>query len=470
MVNLLNSIIEPINGWIYYPILIILLLAIGLYFTIRTGFLQGRLFKESIRVVLEKPDKEGSVSSFQALMVSTASRVGTGNIVGVSTAICLGGYGAVFWMWIVAIIGGASAFIESTLAQIYKRRDKDGNSYGGPSYYIETALKNRTLGIIFSISLILTYAVGFNMLAAFNLQTAFKAYDFYKPNVTPWIIGIVLALVTAYCILGGGKRIIQFASTLVPIMGVIYILVAIVMIILNITYIPTVFSKIFSDAFNFKAIFGSIAGSSMMYGIKRGLYSNEAGIGSAPNAAASADVSHPVKQGLVQMLSVFIDTLLICTATAFMCLSSGVAPTEELSGAPYVQEALSTFLGRYGYHFIVFSLVLFAFTTLIGNLFYVDTNLAYINGKEPSKKFMVCYRILAAVIILFGTVQEADLAWNISDLLMGIMAIINLPTILILGKKAIDCLKDYEKQKDSGKNPVFHYKDIGITEELDFWK
>lgn len=242
------------------------------------------------------------------------------------------------------------------------------------------------------------------------------------------------------------------------------------MIILNITYIPTVFSKIFSDAFNFKAIFGSIAGSSMMYGIKRGLYSNEAGIGSAPNAAASADVSHPVKQGLVQMLSVFIDTLLICTATAFMCLSSGVAPTEELSGAPYVQEALSTFLGRFGYHFIVFSLVLFAFTTLIGNLFYVDTNLAYINGKEPSKKFMVCYRILAAVIILFGTVQEADLAWNISDLLMGIMAIINLPTILILGKKAIDCLKDYEKQKDSGKNPVFHYKDIGITEELDFWK
>ncbi len=470
MLNFLDSLIQPVNSLLYYPILIILLLVIGLIFTIRSGFLQIRLFKESINVVMEKPTKEGAVSSFQALMVSTASRVGTGNIVGVSTAICLGGYGAVFWMWIVAIIGGASAFVESTLAQIYKRRDNEGNSYGGPSYYIETALKNKTLGIIFSISLILTYAVGFNMLAAYNLQTAFQAYSFYNPSVTPWIIGGILAFITGYCILGGGKRIIKFASTLVPIMGVIYILVAIVMILLNISYLPTVFYRIFSDAFNFKAIFGSIAGSSMMYGIKRGLYSNEAGIGSAPNAAAAADVSHPVKQGLVQMLSVFIDTLLICTATAFMCLSSGIEPTEELSGAPYVQKALSTFLGNFGYHFIVLSLVLFAFTTLIGNLFYVDTNLAYINGKTPSKSFMIFYRILAAIIILFGAAQEAGLAWDLSDMLMGFMALINLPTILILGGKSIACLKDYEEQKNKGENPVFYSKNIGITEDLDYWK
>ncbi|MFR4764124.1 MAG: alanine/glycine:cation symporter family protein, partial [Anaerococcus obesiensis] len=309
MLTKISNFIGPINEILYYPILIILLLLIGLYFTFRTKFLQVRLLKESINVVMEKPEEEGAVSSFQALMVSTASRVGSGNIVGISTAICLGGYGAVFWMWIVAIIGGASAFIESTLAQIYKKRDENNKSYGGPAYYIEQGLKSRTLGIIFAISLILTYAIGFNMLASFNLQTSFIAYDFYDPNKTPFIIGLILAIITGICIFGGGDRIIKFTSTLVPFMGIIYILVAIIMIVVNISYIPTVFSNIFKDAFNFRAIFAGLASSSMMYGIKRGLYSNEAGIGSAPNAAASANISHPAKQGLVQMLSVFIDTL-----------------------------------------------------------------------------------------------------------------------------------------------------------------
>ncbi len=470
MLEKFSATIGFINGWLYYPILIILLLGIGLYFTIRTGFMQGRLFKESIKVVLEKPDKEGSVSSFQALMVSTASRVGTGNIVGVSSAICMGGYGAVFWMWVVAMIGGASAFIESTLAQIYKRRDENGDSYGGPSYYIETALKSRGLGIVFAISLILTYAIGFNMLAAFNLQSSFQVYPFYNENVTPWIIGAVLALVTGYCIMGGGKRIIKFTSALVPFMGVIYIIVSIIMIVINIGYMPTVFARIFEDAFNFKAIFGAVAGSSMMYGIKRGLYSNEAGIGSAPNAAAAADVSHPVKQGLVQMLSVFIDTILICSATAFMCLSSGVEPNAEISGAPYVQSALSTFMGGFGNHFITSSLILFAFTTLIGNLFYVDNNLAYVNGKVPSKNFMMGYRIFAVLVIFLGAAQKQALAWDIADMLMGIMALINLPAILILGKTAIAALKDYEKQKKEGKNPVFRASDIGIKTKLDYWQ
>ena len=465
------DVIGKINDVLYYPILIILLLGIGLYFTIRAGFMQGRLFKDAIRVVVEKPADKNSVSSFQALMVSTASRVGTGNIVGVSSALCLGGYGAIFWMWIVAIIGGASAFVESTLAQIYKRRDPDGGSYGGPSYYIESALHSRTLGIIFAISLILTYAVGFNMLAAFNLQTSFSAYGFYNKALTPWIIGGVLALITAYCIFGGGKRIIQFTSALVPIMGIIFVVVSLVMIFMNIGYMPTVFGRIFSDAFNFKAIFGGIAGSSLMYGIKRGLYSNEAGIGSAPNAAAAASVSHPVKQGLVQMLSVFIDTLLICSATAFMCLSSGVEPAEALDGAPYVQQAVSTFLGNFGAPFITFSLALFAFTTLIGNLFYVDNNLAYIAGKKPSKTFMTVYRILAVVVIFLGAAQKAEYAWALSDLLMGVMALINLPSILILGKHAIAALDDYEAQRKEGKNPVFLAKNIGLDDsKLDFWK
>lgn len=471
MLKAIFDVIGKINDVLYYPILIILLLGIGLYFTIRSGFLQGRLFKDAIRVVVEKPADKNSVSSFQALMVSTASRVGTGNIVGVSSALCLGGYGAIFWMWIVAIIGGASAFVESTLAQIYKRRDPDGGSYGGPSYYIESALHSRALGIVFAISLILTYAVGFNMLAAFNLQTSFSAYGFYNKALTPWIIGGVLALITAYCIFGGGKRIIQFTSALVPIMGIIFVVVSLVMIVTNIGYIPTVFGRIFSDAFNFKAIFGGIAGSSLMYGIKRGLYSNEAGIGSAPNAAAAASVSHPVKQGLVQMLSVFIDTLLICSATAFMCLSSGIEPTEALDGAPYVQQAVSTFLGNFGAPFITFSLALFAFTTLIGNLFYVDNNLAYIAGKKPSKTFMTVYRILAVVVIFLGAAQKAKYAWALSDLLMGVMALINLPSILILGKHAIAALDDYEAQRKEGKNPVFLAKNIGLDDsKLDFWK
>ncbi|CEM60341.1 alanine:cation symporter family protein [Treponema phagedenis] len=466
-----SSALGMINGCLYYPILIILLLGVGLYFTLRTGFLQGRLLKETIRIVKEKPEHAGSVSSFQALMVSTASRVGTGNIVGVANAICLGGYGAVFWMWVVAIVGGSSAFIESTLAQIYKKRDENGGSYGGPSYYIETALKSRALGIVFAVSLILTYAVGFNMLAAYNLQTSFQLYEFYNPNVTPWIIGAVLALITGYCVLGGGKRIIKFTSTLVPLMSIIYILVSLIMLVVHIGLLPSIFVKIFQDAFNFKAIFGGIAGSCMVYGIKRGLYSNEAGIGSAPNAAAAADVSHPVKQGLVQMLSVFIDTVLIGSATAFMCLGSGIEPSAELAGAPYVQKALSVIMGNFGHYFITFSLILFAFTTLLGNLFYVDSNLAYINGKTPSKTFMTIYRIFAAVIILFGAAQQQALAWDIGDFLMGVMALINLPAILILGKTAILALKDYEKQRKEGKDPVFHAKDIGIdTSNLDYWK
>ena len=469
MLEKISNFLGPINGILYYPILIILLLTIGIFFTVRTNFLQVRLLKESIKVVMEKPEEKGSVSSFQALMVSTASRVGSGNIVGISTAICLGGYGSVFWMWIVAIIGGASAFIESTLAQIYKKRDENNKSYGGPAYYIEQGLKSRKLGVIFAISLILTYAIGFNMLASFNLQTSFMTYDFYDPNITPFIVGLILATITGICVFGGGDRIIKFTSTIVPFMGVIYILVAIIMIIVNINYIPTVFANIFRDAFNFRAIFSGLASSSMMYGIKRGLYSNEAGIGSAPNAAASANISHPAKQGLVQMLSVFIDTLLICTATAFMCLSSGIEPSEALSGAPYVQESLSTLLGGFGNYFISFSLSLFTFTTLIGNLFYVDSNLSYIHKKTPSKRFMLIFRIFAVLVILLGAMSEVKLAWDISDFLMGIMALINLPSILVLSKKAIDCLKDYEKQRSEGKNPIFKSDHIGIMDKLDYW-
>ena len=465
------KILDGLDGFLYYPVLIIVLLAAGLYFSLRTKFVQLRLFPESIRVVMEKPNKEGNVSSFQALMVSTASRVGTGNIVGVSTAVCLGGYGAVFWMWLIAIIGGASAFIESTLAQIYKRRSDNGEFYGGPSYYIESALHNRGLAVLFAISLILTYAGGFNMLASYNLQSTFAVYSFYDPAVTPWIIGAVLAVLVGWCIMGGGKRVVKATSTLVPIMGLGYVVVSLIVLIVHANLIPSVFAQIFKDAFDFQSIFAGIAGSCMMYGIKRGLYSNEAGVGSAPNAAAAADVSHPVKQGLVQMLSVFIDTLLLCSATALMCLCSGVVPTEELAGAPYVQKSVETVLGGFGPIFVTVAMVLFAFTTLLGNLFYVENGLAFIHKSVPSKQFMTGFRILCAAVILIGAGLPMAAAWDIADILMAVMCLINLPACFRLGKVAIDACRDYEAQRKAGKNPVFRASDIGMDpDQLEWWK
>ena len=464
------SIIGAISGFMYSKLLIVILLAGGLYFTVRTRCVQFRFLSESIKVVLEKPDKEGSVSSFQALMVSTASRVGTGNIVGVASAICLGGYGAVFWMWVIAIVGGASAYVESTLAQIYKRRHPDGTSYGGPAYYIEAALNSRPLALLFAVSMLLTYAGGFNMLASYNLQSTFSGYSFYDPATSPWIIGGILAVIVGFCLLGGGKRIVSATSTIVPFMGAIYILVALLITVMNIGLLPTVFANIFSDAFNFTAIFGGFAGSCVMQGIKRGLFSNEAGVGSAPNAAAAADVSHPTKQGLVQMLSVFIDTILICTATAMMCLCSGVAPSADLAGAPYVQAALQNSLGAIGPIFITISMILFAFTTLLGNFYYVENLIIYIMKKVPSKTFMTAFRVLGAVVIFIGAGLSMGLVWDIADVLMGIMAIINIPVIIILGKPALIALEDYAKQKKAGKNPVFKAETVGLKGKTDYWQ
>ncbi len=465
-----GEIIGNISGFMYGKLLVILLIAVGLYFTFRTRFVQFRFFGESIRVVTEKP-MDGGVSSFQALMVSTASRVGTGNIIGVSTAICLGGYGAVFWMWIIAILGGASAFIESTLAQIYKRRDSEGNSYGGPAYYIEAAIKSPLLGAIFAVSMLFTYAGGFNMLASYNLQSTFSGYSFYNEKTTPIVIGAILAVIVGYCLLGGGKRILSVTSRLVPLMGLLYVAVSLIIVITHIGLFPSVVGKIFSDAFDFQSIFGGFTGSCMMYGIKRGLFSNEAGVGSAPNAAAAADVHHPVKQGLVQMLSVFIDTLLLCTCTAFMCLCSGVTPTEDLAGAPYVQAAMQNALGAIGPVFITVAMVLFAFTTLLGNFYYVDNLLIYLNGKkEPSKKFMFWFRIAASVVIFVGALLSMGVVWDLADVLMGIMAIINLPVICIAGSTALKALDDYAQQKKEGKSPEFKAATVGLEGKTDYWQ
>ena len=465
---MISNVISFINDALYSYLLVIILVLGGLFFTFRSKLVQFRLFGEQIRVVGEKPSSGKNVSSFQALMVSTASRVGTGNIIGVSTALCLGGFGSVFWMWLIAIIGGASAFIESTLAQIYKKKGPDG-SYGGPAYYIETALKCRPLAIIFSILLILTYGFGFNMLASYNLQSTFAPYGFYNSNVTPWIIGLIIAVAVGYCLFGGGKRVLKVTGVLVPIMGIAYILVALIIICMNVTTLPSVFARIFTEAFDLRAIFGGFGGSCVMYGIKRGLFSNEAGVGSAPNASAAADVSHPVKQGLVQILSVFIDTILVCSATAFMCMCSGIEPSAELSGAPYIQAAMKSTMGGFGPIFITVAMLLFAFTTLLGNLYYVNQALSHIIGHVPGKKLMYSYYVIASLVIFVGAGLSADLLWNIADLTMGCMAIINMPVIIYLSKYALRALKDYTKQKKAGKIPVFHAKDIGLPHDVDYW-
>lgn len=473
--SFLDSVMNFFNGVdevMYYPILIIILAAAGLFFSLRTKFVQIRLFGESCKLIMEKPSGEQKVSSFQALMVSTASRVGTGNIVGVSTAICLGGPGACFWMWLMCIIGASSAFIESTLAQIYKRKDKDGNSYGGPAYYIEQALKLPVVSIIFCIFLIATYAFGFNLLCSYNLQSSFEVYSFYDKTWTPLIVGLLLAAAVGFCVFGGGKRIIKLTEKVVPFMGICYVLVALIIIGVNFMNIPATFSKIFADAFDFRAIFGGLSGSCMVYGIKRGLYSNEAGVGSAPNASASADVTHPVKQGLVQTISVYIDTMLLCTATALMCLTSGTAINDKVSGAPYVQNAVSTVLGQFGPIFITFAMVLFAFTTLIGNLYYVDNALAYINKKKkPSKTFMRFFYAGCVIVIFAGALIPMNFAWTMADITMGGMTIINIPCCAILSGIAIKALRDYESQKKKKLNPHFLAKNIGLDDKkLSFWK
>ena len=451
----MQNFLSILNEFLYSNILILLLVVTGLYFSIKTKFVQFRLFPEGIRLLKEKSKHENSVSSFQALMISTASRVGTGNIAGVATALAAGGPGSIFWMWLTAFIGGASAFIESTLAQVYK--EKDGEAFrGGPAYYIEKALKKRWLGIVFSCLLIACFIFGFNPLQAYNVSSAVEYY-FENNQVVSVIIGIILALITALVIFGGVHRIGIISSTVVPIMAVLYILIGLYITLTNIDKLPTIFADIFSQAFDFNAIIGGFSGSCVIYGIKRGLFSNEAGMGSAPNAGATADVSHPVKQGLVQTISVFIDTILICSTTAFMLLNYGT--DSGLTGMPYVQQAIFVEIGEYGIHFITISIFLFAFSSLIGNYCYAESNLKFIIN---NKKILFIFRIITIIVILLGAQANFNTIWNLADILMGFMAILNIIVILFLGKIAIKCLNDYCCQKKSNIDPVFNPEKLNI--------
>ncbi len=467
----INDILTQINDFMYTYVLIILLVFVGVYFTIRTRGVQLRLLKDGLKSLLEKAgeDEQGKkkVSSFQALMISTASRVGTGNIAGIATAIAAGGPGAVFWMWLMAVIGGASAFIESTLAQIYKVKE-GGEFRGGPSYYMERALGKRSLGVLFSVLLIICFAYGFNGLQSFNMSSALEYYiPNYSDSMYPMLVGVILAVATGLVIWGGVHRIGFISSVIVPIMATAYILIGIVTMIMHAGEIPHVFAVIMENAFDFQAIAGGLAGSAVVIGIKRGLFSNEAGMGSAPNASASADVEHPVKQGLVQAISVFIDTLLICSSTAMMLLVSGVeGEAGVLDGIPYVQQAISSNVGQWGIHFITFSIFAFAFSSLIGNYYYAESNIRFIKN---DKKVLFVFRITCIVAIFLGAQADFSLVWNLADITMGCMAIVNIIAIFLLRNIACKALRNYEEQKKAGKNPVFKAADIGLY-NTDVWK
>lgn len=468
--EVLNKYLGSINDFMYGSFLIFLLVVCGIYFTVRTKGAQIRLFPESIRCVMEKGE-EGKISSFQALMVATASRVGTGNIAGVTSAIVLGGPGAIFWMWVMAIIGGASALIESTLAQVYK--EKDGDTYkGGPAYYIQRALGMRWLGIIFAVFLILTFGFGFNGLQSYTIASSFKTYvPNFEDTMVPMGIGIILAVFAIYMFFGGAKTIGKISSILVPVMATLYIIAGLVILFMNLDKVGSAISVVAESAFDFKAIFGGFAGSCMVFGIKRGLFSNEAGMGSAPNAAATADVAHPAKQGLVQVLSVFIDTIIICTTTGIIVLLAGPLGAlddkgELLNGIPFIQEALKSQFGTMGIHFITVCIVLFAATSIIGNFYYVEINIKYISD---NKAFMFVMKVLAVLVVFIGAMMDLTTAWNLADVIMGGMAVINILAMFLLGKKATLVIKDYERQKKEGKDPVFKAADVGIY-NTDYWK
>lgn len=462
----MEKFLDKIDGSISTYVMVPLLIIVGLIFTFRTKFVQVTHFKDMIKLLTEgtSKDDEKGISSFQAFCMSTASRVGTGNLAGVALAISIGGAGAIFWMWLLAIIGGASSFIESTLAQIYKV--KDGDTYrGGPSYYIQQGLNQRWLGVIFAILITITFGLVFNSAQSNTISEALITV-FNNDSIKPIYIGIILAIITALIIFGGVKRIAKVSGVIVPIMAVLYIGIAFVVIILNIKEIPAVISLIFRNAFGFEEIVGGTFGGMVMIGIKRGLFSNEAGMGSAPNAAATAEVSHPVKQGLIQTLGVFTDTILICTCTAMIILLSDVYTVGEVSGIALTQKALSSHIGGFGNIFIAVCIFFFAFSSIIGNYYYGETNLEFIN---TSKTLLIVYRVFVVVMVILGTIAPLGVVWAASNIFMSLMALINLIVILLLGKKALDALEDYRKQKREGKNPVFTKKSIEGIENVECW-
>lgn len=467
MLETLNDGIVMLNDWVWTYILIFLLIALGVYFTLKSGFVQFRYFREMFRLLgqgVAGSNSKNSVSSFQAFCIATASRVGTGNLAGVATAVALGGPGAIFWMWLLALIGSASAFIESTLAQLYKEKGEK-SFIGGPAFYIEKGLKKRGMGILFAFIIIITFGLVFNSVQANTISLAFS--EIYKiDRLWP---AILLTVATLLTIFGGIHRVARVAGILVPLMAIAYILVALYILLDHVSLLPSLISQIFSNAFGIEQFVGGGIGATIMQGIRRGLFSNEAGMGSAPNAAATASVSHPVKQGLIQALSVFTDTIVICSCTAFIILLSGLPLDGSLKGIQLTQAALNNEIGTFGAQFIAFSILLFAFSSIVGNYSYCETNLFFIS-RHPAG--LQLYRLAVGAMVFFGSVAGLDLVWNLADLMMAIMTIINLIAITLLGRFAIKALKDYKHQKQKGiKSPVFKASTLPeIEKQLTEWK
>ena len=459
--------ITSINDVLWTYVLVIMLLGCAAWFTFKTRFVQFRMIKEMIRLLGDSTSKaEGKkehISSFQAFMVSLASRVGTGNLAGVATAITVGGPGAVFWMWLIALLGSSSAFIESTLAQLYKVKGE--TSYiGGPAYYMKKGLKQSWMGVLFAILIIFTFAFAFNTVQSNTICAAFEQ-AFQVDNT--WM-GIMLTALTLMIIFGGIQRIAKVSSIIVPVMALGYILLAFVIVGMNFTQIPAVFKLIVSSAFGWEQALGGGVGAALMQGIKRGLFSNEAGMGSAPNVAATADVSHPVKQGLIQALGVFSDTLVICTCTAFIILFSGVSLGGETNGVQLTQMALDNEIGSGGSTYVAIAILFFAFSSIIGNYYYGEANLRYITR---NKVIMAIFRLMTGAMVMFGALASLDLAWSLADICMALMTICNLIAIVLLGKYAFRLLDDYCEQKRQGiKDPIFKKEKMkDIEQDIECW-
>ena len=465
--NFITELINQANYILWTYILVAMLLGCALWFSFKTRFVQFRMISEMVRLLGDSTAKidghEKHISSFQAFTISLASRVGTGNLAGVATAITVGGPGAIFWMWVIALLGASSAFVESTLAQLFKVRSK--HSYiGGPAYYMEKGLKKRWMGIIFAILITITFGFAFNSVQSNTICAAFDSAF----NIPPIYMGIGITILTIIIIFGGVHWIANVSSILVPIMALGYIILALYIVISNITHLPDIFGIIIKNAFGIEQAIGGGIGAALMQGIKRGLFSNEAGMGSAPNAAATAHVTHPAKQGFIQALGVFTDTLLICTCTAFIILFSGKHFNTDLDGIQLTQAALNSQIGNIGSTYIAIAILFFAYSSILGNYYYGEANIRFITKR---KEVIHIYRILVGGMVFFGSIASLKFVWSLADVTMALMAICNLIAIIMLGKYAFRLLDDYLTQKKNGiKSPVFSKDKMkDIEEDITCW-
>lgn len=467
----MEKLVSTLNSVIWSPALVYLCLGAGLYFSVRTRFMQVRGFAEMIRLMFRGQSSASGVSSFQALAMSLSGRVGTGNIAGVATAIAFGGPGAVFWMWVVAFLGASTAYVESTLGQIYKERDPSGQYRGGPAYYIEKAMGQKWYAWIFAIVMVfasglLLPGVQANSIAQ-GMNTAW--------GVPTWVSALVVALALGFIIFGGVRRIARFAEFVVPFMAVGYILMALYVMATDVGQVPVVFSLIVKSAFGMQAGFGAVLGLAVQWGVKRGIYSNEAGQGTGPHAAAAAEASHPAKQGYVQAFSVYVDTLLVCSATAFLILSTGMYNVENPAGGflyhglpgtevgpSYTQAAVESVLPGWGAGFVAIALLFFAFTTIVAYYYMAETNIAYMNRTVHRPWLIHALRLAQMAAVAYGSVRSAQLAWGLGDIGVGLLAWLNIIAILILQRPALIALRDYEQQKKAGLDPVFDPAKLGI--------